>query len=219
MKENYPVFLDLCGKKCLVVGGGAVATRKVKTLLAVKAQVTVVSLQCTGEIQKLEKQGHITLIQDEYKESFLQGAFLVISATNDRRINQQVYRGCVSRNLLVNVVDDPKHSNFFVPSVVSRGHLSIAISTEGRSPAFARHLREELEQQYGPEYGEFLEVLGHVRGKVKARVKDQNIRSKLLKEIASPSWLHYFLTHSRKKYEEKVKALITHYSTTENNNI
>lgn len=198
MKDYYPAFLDLRGKKCLVIGGGEVATRKIKTLLDVRADVTVICPQYTRKLQELEEQHLLIIINEEYREEHLKNFFLVICASDKREVNQQVYMDCVSRNLLVNVVDDPERCNFFVPSVVSRGPLSIAISTEGKSPAFARRLREELERQYGSEYGEFLEVLGDLRALVKLKVKEPEKRNRLFSEIASRSFFNYYLMNSRR---------------------
>ncbi len=188
------------------------ATRKVKSLLAAKARVTIVNPQCTGQLQELEKRQPVQLIREAYREAHLQGTFLVIAASSEREVNQQVQKDCLSRNLLVNVADDPRAGNFFVPAVVSRGPFSLAISTEGRSPAFARRLREELEHQFGPEYGEYLEVLGELREQVKARVKEPASRSRLFQEIAGKPWFDYFQNHSRRQFLEKVEARIRRYS-------
>ncbi len=128
MKEYFPVFLHLREKKCLVVGGGEVATRKVKSLLAAKGRVTIVSPQYTGQLQELEKRQLLQLIREAYREAHLQGAFLVIAASGEREVNQQVQKDCLSRNLLVNVADDPRAGNFYVPAVVNRGPFSLAIS-------------------------------------------------------------------------------------------
>ncbi len=213
MKEYFPVFLHLRGEKCLVVGGGEVATRKVKSLLAAMARVTIVSPQCSGQLQELEKRQLVQLIREEYREAHLQGAFLVIAASDKGEVNQQVQKDCLSRSLLVNVADDPRAGNFFVPAVVSRGPFSLAISTEGRSPAFARRLREELEKQFGPEYGEYLEVLGDLREQVKARLKEPALRSRLFQEMAGKPWFDYFQNHPRRQFMEKVEARIRQYSS------
>lgn len=212
MKEYFPVFLHLRGKKCLVVGGGEVATRKVKSLLAAKARVLIVSPRCSDQLQKLEKLQQVKLIRKAYRQIYLRGVFLVIAASGEREVNQQVWRDCLSRRLLVNVVDDPRAGNLFMPAVVSRGALSLAISTEGRSPAFARRLKEELEQQYGPEYGEYLEVLGDLRERVKARVKDPASRRRLFQEISGTPWFDYFQNHPRRQFMETVEALIRCHS-------
>lgn len=212
MKEYFPVFLHLRGKKCLVVGGGEVATRKVKSLLAAKARVLIVSPRCSDQLQKLEKLQQVKLIRKAYRQIYLRGVFLVIAAAGEREVNQQVWRDCLSRRLLVNVADDPCVGNFFMPAVVSRGSLSLAISTEGRSPAFARRLKEELEQQYGPEYGEYLEVLGDLRERVKARVKDPVSRRRLFQEISGTPWFDYFLNHPHQQFMETVEALIRCHS-------
>ncbi len=209
MKDLYPVFLNLHDKKCLVVGGGQVAARKVRALLAVRADITLVSPQVIEEIQKLDDYGLVTIVPEKYGgEKHLQEAFLVISAVNDPQVNEQVYLDCLSRNILVNIVDDPGKCTFFVPSVVSRGALSIAISTEGKSPALARRLREELEAQFGPEYEDFAEILGELRKQVKTQVHDPNKRRKIFSELASDKFFQYYLELTAKEFGEKVQTLI-----------
>ncbi len=145
----YPVYLDINGRKCVVVGGGAVGARKVNTLLACGARVTVISPEATAELNDLAEQGGISLIRRPYQSSDLDGAFMVIGATDDEAINHRVHADAEARNLLCNIVDQPRVCNFILPSIVQRGDLVIAVSTSGRSPAFAKKLRKELKSSSG----------------------------------------------------------------------
>ncbi len=164
--KYYPVFFDLRGKVCLVVGGGAVAERKVLRLLDCEAKVLVVSKALSPELQTLREEGRIRCLEAPYGASCLDGIFLVVCATDERETNAQVMRDCRSRGIPVNVVDDPELCDFILPSIVEQGGLTIAVSTGGKSPALARRLREELERQYGPEYGELLEIMGELRKRI-----------------------------------------------------
>ena len=145
MSSYYPVYLSLEGKKCVVVGGGEVAWRKVETLLAAGTKVCLVSPEITPGIDELVKAGKLVHIRREYRTGDLEGAFLVIGATDNEDINRQVACDAEKTGILVNIVDVPKLCNFIVPSKVERGDLIISISTGGTSPALAKKIRKQLE--------------------------------------------------------------------------
>ncbi len=166
--QYYPVYLDINDRKCVVVGGGAVGARKVSTLLACGARVTVISPEATAELNGLAEQGRIALIRRPYQSSDLDGAFMVIGSTDDEAINHRIHADAEARNLLCNIADQPRVCNFILPSIIQRGDLVIAVSTSGRSPAFAKKLRKELERQFGDEYAVFLMLLGAIRTKLLA---------------------------------------------------
>jgi precorrin-2 dehydrogenase/sirohydrochlorin ferrochelatase len=162
----YPVNLDILNRKCLVVGGGGVGTRKVITLLDCGAIVTVVSLDIGEKLLKLAGNGLIAWEKRSYLTSDLDGIFLVIGATNNEKLNRQISADAEKINLLCNIADRPDVCNFILPSIVNRGDLVIAISTSGKSPAFAKTLRKELEKQFGVEYAEVLRLMGAIRKKL-----------------------------------------------------
>ena len=164
----YPVYLDIEGRACLVVGGGQVGTRKVKTLLDCGAQVTVVSPQATDSLADLAEQGRITWKKRSYRASDQAGAFLVIGATDEEALNQAVHEDAERAGRLCNIADQPQRCNFVLPSIVRQGDLTIAISTAGKSPAFAKFMRQELQDRFGPEYGIFLGLMGAVRRRLLA---------------------------------------------------
>jgi len=168
--KTYPVSLSgLAQRQVVVVGGGAVAARKVATLLEADARVTVISPDLTSELEALVEAGRIAALNRPYREGDLAAAFLVIAATDDAEVNRAVWREADRRGCLINVVDDLAHSNFIVPAVVRRGELTLAVSTGGDSPALARRLREQLEAEIGPEYGELVALLGELRPDLLAR--------------------------------------------------
>lgn len=183
----YPIYLDLRGRRCVVIGGGTIAEGKVKGLLEAEARVTVVSPQLTSQLQKLASRGLIAHVARRYQPGDLAGAFLAISATDDRAVNEQVWQEATERNItsaglsagLVNVVDDPPHCTFIAPSIVRRGDLTIAISTSGKAPALAVRLRQQLERTIGHEHARFLELVGALRAPLAARYPDFQQRKAL----------------------------------------
>lgn len=178
----YPAFLDLGGKKAVVVGGGEVAQRKVIALLASGAYVTVISPSLTRKLQKALEGGKIRHIPRLYRKNDLKGAFVVIAATDSPETNKRISKDAPA---LVNVVDVPADCNFIAPSVVRRGQLLIAISTGGASPAFSRALRRELEIQYGTEFSGYLKFVKEIRSKTMAAIPQKDKRERFLKGLAS----------------------------------
>ncbi|MBI2887602.1 MAG: bifunctional precorrin-2 dehydrogenase/sirohydrochlorin ferrochelatase [Chloroflexi bacterium] len=169
MPVYYPAFLDLAGKKAVVVGGGQVAERKALALLACGAQVTVVSPVLSPRLAVLAQRGAVTALRRAYQQGDVTGAFLVVASTDDRAVNQQASRDARAAGALVNTVDSAQESDFIVPSVVERGDLTVAISTNSRSPALARRLREELERYLTPDYGDLLRVAHQVEEELALR--------------------------------------------------
>ena len=165
--SGYPIYLtQLHSSLCVVVGGGPVAERKVDSLLAAGAQVKIISPALSKGLAHLVAAGAVTYLPRPYQKGDLQGAFLVIAATGDSEVNRAVAREAGELQMLVNVVDVPSRSNFYVPAVVRRGALTLTVSTDGHSPALAAHIRRQLEASYGTEYAALLELLGELRGMV-----------------------------------------------------
>lgn len=162
----YPVCLDVKDRRCLVVGGGRVGTRKVKTLLECGARVTVISPETTDALDQLAARNAIVLKRRAYCSSDMDDVFLVIGATDDEALNHCIHQDAEQRQRLCNIADQPRRCNFILPSIIHQKDLIIAISTSGRSPAFARHLRLTLQDQFGPEYGVLLDLMGAVREKL-----------------------------------------------------
>ena len=144
--KYYPVFWNITGKKCVVIGGGEVAARKVARLLECGAQVQVVSPELVPEMTALKKEGSVEHIDGDYTSEHLCGACLVIGATDDEQVNARISHDARTKGIPVNIVDDPQKCDFILPSLVERGDLTIACGTGVTSPALARHFREELEE-------------------------------------------------------------------------
>lgn len=151
------------GRPVLVVGGGAVGSRKAQTLLRAGARVTVVSPQATEAICGLAAEGRLTWHARPYRSSDMASMFLVFSATDDRGLNSRIEADAARHHVLCNFADQPDRGHFILPSLVERGDLLISISTSGKSPAVAQRLRQDLEAQFGEEYAPFLQLLGAVR--------------------------------------------------------
>ncbi|OLC89074.1 MAG: precorrin-2 dehydrogenase, partial [Gemmatimonadetes bacterium 13_1_40CM_3_66_12] len=159
MTHFYPAFLDLRGRRAVVVGGGAVAEQKVTGLLDAGARVTVVGPIVSPLLAKLAIAGSITLAPRPYRPGDLAGAFLAIAATDDRAVNRAVWAEAEARGVLLNAVDDPPHCSFIAPAIHRAGDVAIAVSTAGKSPALAVRLRERIGRLVGPEYGTLLGLL------------------------------------------------------------
>ena len=192
--KYYPVFLDIADKKCVVVGGGEVAARKVLRLLDCGAKVSVVSPQLNAELTALKDADRISYNACEYLSEFISGAALVIGATDDEKTNLVISQDARQKGIAVNIVDDPQKCDFILPSIVERGDLAIAIGTGGKSPALARHLRQDLEVRYGAEYEIFLQILGDLRLQMKKNAGigkswfDSLIASDILELIKQKDW-------------------------------
>ncbi len=182
--ELFPMVVRLEARRCVVVGAGEIAESKAATLLECGAQVTVIAPRATESIQALARNGQLTWHCREFVPGDLEGAFLVIAATDSAQVNEEVFRAARQRGALCNVVDDPERCDFFYPAVVRRGALQIAISTGGHSPALAHRLRVELEQQFGPEYAAWVEDVGRRRREIMARDLPEARRRELLEKIA-----------------------------------
>lgn len=179
----YSVALDLRHRRCVVVGGGAVAERKVKSLLECQAEVVVIAKGATRRLRDLETASELQLVEREYRSGDLAGSFLAMGATDDPQVNEAVFQEAQERGILVNIADDPQHCNFIVPATLRRGDLSIAITTGGKSPALARQLRLELEELYPQEFAQHLEDLAGYRRLLRERLPDPARREAAWREI------------------------------------
>jgi precorrin-2 dehydrogenase/sirohydrochlorin ferrochelatase len=168
----YPVFLKVENRPCLVVGGGEVGARKVKTLLSCGASVALVSPEVVEWLEEKIEEGVVYLVGNHYEEKQLEGCFLVIAATDDLELNSRIAKDAEKRGILCNVVDYPQEGNFILPALIQRGALTVAISTSGKSPALARQIRQDLEQRFGVEYADFLEIMGAVRSRLLKESQD-----------------------------------------------
>lgn len=187
--KYYPVFLRLEGRRCVVVGGGEVAERKVRSLLAAGAEVAVVSPALTAELAELAVRGEIEHAARAYQPGDLAGALLAYAATDDESLHEEISDEAEARGVLLNVVDRPRWCGFIVPSIMTRGDLTVAVSTAGGSPALARRLREDIEQALGPEYERALDVLARLRRHLQERPLSTAERQRILTGLVASDLL------------------------------
>ena len=165
----YPIFLEMKERRCVVIGGGAVAERKVEGLVAVGANVTVISPGITDRLKALLKQGAIRHVAREYQAGDRAGYDLVFVATDNSEINTAVSSEARSLRIWVNSADDPDHCDFILPAVIRRGDLAVAVSTGGVSPAVTRAIREELDEYFTADYAGLVQIAGEVRRELRER--------------------------------------------------
>ncbi len=205
---KYPVFLELTGRRVVLVGGGAVAVRKARSLLEAGARLVVVAEQADNVLTDLCTGSSAELIRSKYSKDYIAEAVLVIAATNDHQLNKHIYKDCQALEILCNVADQPELCDFYVPAVVRRGDLQIAIGTEGYCPAYAGHLRKKLEQTFTDKHGEFLAELERFRRHIIKDVPNEADRKTILGELVVDESFEYFAQNGhiawRKKAEETI---------------
>jgi precorrin-2 dehydrogenase/sirohydrochlorin ferrochelatase len=204
LMRYYPVNLDVRRRNCLVVGGGSVAERKVRTLLECEAQITVITLGATETLRTIWQDGRIELVFKGYQSSDLDGRFLVIGATDDEQVNQAVSRDCASRCILCNIADRPEVCTFVLPAIMCRGDLVIAVSTSNKSPAVAKYIRQAMEKEFGPEYATLLNLMGAIRQRFMAEAKSPEAHKDLFGRLLAEGLVEMI----REERREDVDALL-----------
>jgi siroheme synthase-like protein len=194
-----PIFVKLRDRPVLVVGGGAIAEGKIEGLFAAEARVRVVAPQVAPAIAGWIAQGKIEWHAKTFAPADLEGVYLVIAATSAPGVNEAVFSEADARGVLCNAVDDIEHCHFYYGSVVQRGDLQIAISTNGKSPALAQRLRLRLEKEFGPEYELWLEWLGAARELLRAGDSSGDSKKILLHHLASQPMFERFLQEARRQ--------------------
>ena len=194
-----PIFVKLRDRLVVVIGGGAIAEGKIEGLFAAEARIRVVAPEVTPGIAKWIAQGTVEWREKTFAPADLDGAFLAIAATSAPGVNAAVFSEAEARGILCNAVDDIEHCHFYYGSVVQRGDLQIAISTNGKSPALAQRLRLRLEKEFGPEYELWLEWLGAARELLRAGDSSADSKKVLLHHLASELMFEHFLQEARRQ--------------------
>ncbi len=200
--------MDLRGRRTLVVGGGGVAERKIKGLLASGALVEAVSREMNPGVMDLVSEGRVRWVARDFLEDHLRGVVLVIAATDSESLNHRVSLAARARGVPVNAVDQPADCTFIVPAVVRRGDLVIAVSTSGRSPALARRVREELEKAFGSEYGDLLRLMAGIRSIVLDRGLSQEENSRIFNELVDSDLLERVRMHDWERAGEILTRIL-----------
>ncbi len=189
MVKHFPISLNLSGKYVIVIGGGKIAERKIKSLLETGAHIVVISPELTVELKKLAEAELFSWENKLFSPDDIKSANLIIAATNDKQINQAVKRSAL-KHQLISLVDDPVNSDFQIPSVLRRGKLSIAVSTAGASPILAKEIRQQLEHEFDERYIDYLDFLEVARKTILETVQNPEKKKQLLIAIVSSKYLN-----------------------------
>lgn len=208
MTNYYPIFVDMDGTEVLVVGGGAVARRKIENLLEYGAVVNVVSRKLHPALKPLLAEGKFKILGSEFEPSQLNDVRMVIAATDDKETNRKVSAAARQRGLLVNAVDQPADCSFIVPAVVRRGALTIAVSTSGHSPALASRIRKQIEKGFGQEYEIYLALLGRVRRLLLKLELTSDENSRMFHELVEGRLLEALKAGDREQVEDELRRVL-----------
>jgi precorrin-2 dehydrogenase/sirohydrochlorin ferrochelatase len=191
----YPIAVNLNGKHCVVVGGGRVAERRIAGLREQGAQITLIAPEASPALQALAEDGTVHWDRADYSNELLQGAFLVIAATNNRDVNAAVARDAQERGLLVCCADGYADGNFTTPAVIRRGDLTLTVTTGGQSPTLTALLRERLASEFGPEWETLTALLGQMRGDIQ-RSGDEAMRRATVQRILDDAIIRAYLSQN-----------------------
>ena len=208
---KYPIFLDLKDRRVVLIGGGNVAARNAQSLLYAGAKLVLIAEEIDDSLIDLCRNKNAEIIESKYSKDYLSQAVLAIAATNDHQLNCRIYKDCRELEILCNVVDEPQMCDFFVPAVVKRRDLQIAIGTEGACPAYSGHLRKKLEQLFTEKHGQFLTELQAFRKHTIESVPDPSDRKALLGELVGDESFEYFIKNGPTAWRDRAQKILNHY--------
>ncbi len=209
----YPILINLQKFKCIVVGGGRVAHRKVLSLLKFGADITVISPKIIKPILELAEHNYIRIIKKAYSEEYIDGFGVVFSATDNPDINQTVRKDCTSKGILLNVVDDPILCDFILPANVIRGDLTISISSQGNAPFFTKEMKNRIEELISPVYEDIFRMAGRLRKQITLNKNiDLKTRARILKEFTSQNWEEILSDNGRKNLQKHLKEFLNEFN-------
>lgn len=203
----YPANLNISGKSCVVIGGGKVAARKLRSLLACEAKIVLVSPDVDEETEKLIQSNDIIWENRGYQTGDLRGAFLCVAATDRREVQEEIRQEANIEGALLNSADDPEVSDFQVPSSIRRGGLLLTVSTGGASPSLSKSIRMDLEKQYGVEYAGYIEGLHLVRQHILSQSQEGDDNGRIFKRLGQEDVLSHF---KEQNWPEIRDILLTH---------
>ncbi len=204
----YPVYLNLKGRRVVVVGGGEVAERKTESLLDTGASVLVISPEVTPHLAALADQKRIELRKREYSHGDCADAALIFSATGDPEVRRNVYGEAMARGIFINTADQPALCSFIMPAVLRRGDIGVAISTSGTSPALASRLREKISKIIGPEYAQLAELLSQIRSEIRGRVSSERDRRELHYRILNSDIITMLRANDTAGAEHRLRQIV-----------
>jgi precorrin-2 dehydrogenase/sirohydrochlorin ferrochelatase len=206
----YPILINLRKFPCLVVGGGEVALRKVQTLLNYNAKITILSPKICKALKEVIKANNIKIILKPYSKDYIKNYKIIFSATNIRKINEQVHEDCKKENKLLNVVDVPDLCDFILPAVVKRGDLTISVSSQGRAPFFAKEIKNKIDHIFPSYYEEIIDLAGNLRSVIMNNKKYNSlkIKEKAFKKFFIIDWKKVLKNEGKKKANEYLSNII-----------
>ena len=204
----FPVSWNVKGRPVRVIGGGEIVERRVVALLECGAEVTVIAPDASATIRSLARSGSLNYLDRRYRNGDLEGAFAVFAGTDDREVNEAAWREATRAGIPINVADDPERCDFIMPALVRRGRLSVAISTDGQSPALAARLRRHISALVGPEYGRLLGVLEKLRDRLKRDVPDPETRRKIHYRLVDSDLLGLLRRGEDEAVEDRIEAIV-----------
>lgn len=207
-RRYFPLLISIAGKKCVVIGGGKVALRKVVTLLEYGAAVVVVAPEITREIKSLAARDRILLRQRKVKKNDLRGAALIFAGTNDREVNSRIACWAAELGIPVNVVDKPEFCSFIMPAILRRGTLQIAVSTEGEFPGLAQKVRDRIAEVIPASYEVFLKLLARYRRMIIAAALDEKTKQRLISSLREKEIYELFQRKGKRATEKALAKLL-----------
>lgn len=205
MSDTYALELKLAGRKCVVVGGGSVAARKVQTLARTGAEVHVVAPQIDASIRSIP---HVQCYEEPFAAEILRGATLVFACTDQPGVNREVAEAATAVGAWVNVADDPGRCDFFVPASLERGEFRVTVSTGGASPQLAGSIRRQLESLFGPEYGTLVGELRRARTTVLEQIADPRARREVFETLCADESIERLKTQGVTTWREWVEQIV-----------
>lgn len=197
----FPFYIDIENKKCVVVGGGVVALRKIEKILPFKPKITVVAPEICNEITEIDG---LEIHKRKFLDSDINYAFTVIAATDNNELNAYIFKLCQEKNILINTVDDKEKCGFIFPALVKKENVTIGISTEGKSPIYARFLREKIENALDENVDRAINILSSVRNLIKREIDTEEKRKLAFEQI-----LKLCITDINKVSDEKIFEIIS----------
>ena len=207
--QALPIFFNIAQRRCLVIGGGDVATRKVTMLLKAQGNVVVISPELTAELQKMKAKNEIEYLRASFLPEQLTGACLVIAATDDESVNEAVSIAAKRLNIPVNVVDAPALCTFTMGSIIDRSPVVIAVSSEGNAPVLARHIRSKIETMLPAAYGRIATIAGEFRDQVKAKFSTTQSRRRFWEDVLNGPLVERVLSGQEQAARELLGELLT----------
>lgn len=207
MIKYFPVFINIENMKCLVIGGGKIAERKIKALSAYKAKITIISPKVTKAIGQMAKENKITLINRKYRRPDVNKARIIIAATGDKKLNTQISNEAKKIGALINSANNDG-CNFIMPAVIKKGNLQIAVSTGGGYPFLSKKIKQKISGEFNENFIEYLDFLTEIRQNILKDVNPESRRKQILRKLISDKMLHFVRNNNKDIWVKKIREIL-----------